>query len=281
MPERTLELDAGTAEADLLRTTFEFELPRGYVDPAGTVHRQGTMRLATARDELVPLADFGSTDECLQQAQRRFTTVVHHANWLALWDELVNSSRREAVRFISVSQAHAGDFLNAVPNRQAFRVPTWAMRTAVQRRLGLPLTAALAASSGGVCRTARGGVHDTLGDSAQNVGRAGHAHRHRELLEQLTKCLREAWGSIVEMEPTSHLPYSDNYRPDVTLNIPSRRIIGELKLVDPLSSNATRVERRGAFVPYGNTMPGQRAAVYGRAERGAKGDRDFDPATGQ
>ena len=88
-------------------------------------------------------------------------------------------------------------------------------------------------------------------------------------------------SSIVEMEPTSHLPYSDNYRPDVTLNIPSRRIIGELKLVDPLSSNATRVERRGAFVPYGNTMPGQRAAVYGRAERGAKGDRDFDPATGQ
>ena len=41
----------------MLRTTFEFELPRGYVDSSGTVHRQGTMRLATARDELVPLAD--------------------------------------------------------------------------------------------------------------------------------------------------------------------------------------------------------------------------------
>jgi hypothetical protein len=48
------------AEADdceLLRTTFEFELPRGYVDPSGVTHRRGTMRLATARDELVPLAD--------------------------------------------------------------------------------------------------------------------------------------------------------------------------------------------------------------------------------
>ena len=43
--------------ATVLRTTFEFELPRGYVDASGTVHRQGTMRLATARDELVPLAD--------------------------------------------------------------------------------------------------------------------------------------------------------------------------------------------------------------------------------
>ena len=34
-----------------------FVLPRGYVDGAGTVHRDGVMRLATARDELVPLRD--------------------------------------------------------------------------------------------------------------------------------------------------------------------------------------------------------------------------------
>ncbi|MFB9352900.1 hypothetical protein ACFFUA_36840 [Streptomyces heliomycini] len=40
-----------------LRTEFEFELPRGYVDDEGTVHRHGTMRLATARDELRPQID--------------------------------------------------------------------------------------------------------------------------------------------------------------------------------------------------------------------------------
>jgi hypothetical protein len=40
-----------------LRTEFPFVLPRGYVDTSGTVHREGTMRLATARDELVPLRD--------------------------------------------------------------------------------------------------------------------------------------------------------------------------------------------------------------------------------
>ena len=39
------------------RTEFTFLLPRGYVDDAGTVHRDGVMRLATARDELVPLRD--------------------------------------------------------------------------------------------------------------------------------------------------------------------------------------------------------------------------------
>jgi len=40
-----------------LRTEFAFVLPRGYVDGAGRVHRDGVMRLATARDELVPLHD--------------------------------------------------------------------------------------------------------------------------------------------------------------------------------------------------------------------------------
>ncbi|MER7755093.1 hypothetical protein [Kitasatospora sp. NPDC097643] len=40
-----------------MRTEFPFELPRGYVDDAGQVHRAGVMRLATARDELVPLRD--------------------------------------------------------------------------------------------------------------------------------------------------------------------------------------------------------------------------------
>ena len=43
--------------AQPLRTEFSFELPRGYVDGQGEVHRHGVMRLATARDELVPLHD--------------------------------------------------------------------------------------------------------------------------------------------------------------------------------------------------------------------------------
>lgn len=43
--------------AEPLRTEFDFELPRGYLDENGTLHRTGTMRLATARDELLPLHD--------------------------------------------------------------------------------------------------------------------------------------------------------------------------------------------------------------------------------
>lgn len=40
-----------------MQTEFEFELPKGYVDANGDLHRQGTMRLATAADEILPLRD--------------------------------------------------------------------------------------------------------------------------------------------------------------------------------------------------------------------------------
>jgi len=39
------------------QTEIDFELPKGYVDDEGTLHRQGVMRLATAADEILPLRD--------------------------------------------------------------------------------------------------------------------------------------------------------------------------------------------------------------------------------
>jgi len=40
------------------KTQFSFRLPRGYVDEEGNVHKEGVMRLATARDEILPLQDY-------------------------------------------------------------------------------------------------------------------------------------------------------------------------------------------------------------------------------
>jgi hypothetical protein len=53
-PERTV---APAPRPEPLRTVFEFELPRGYLDTSGVLHKTGAMRLATARDELLPLYD--------------------------------------------------------------------------------------------------------------------------------------------------------------------------------------------------------------------------------
>lgn len=39
------------------RTEFDFNLPKGYVDQNGVLHKNGVMRLATAADEILPLRD--------------------------------------------------------------------------------------------------------------------------------------------------------------------------------------------------------------------------------
>ncbi|GAB1688898.1 hypothetical protein [Krasilnikovia sp. M28-CT-15] len=46
-----------TAPTEVLRTEYPFVLPRGYVDEEGRVHREGVMRLATGRDEIMPQTD--------------------------------------------------------------------------------------------------------------------------------------------------------------------------------------------------------------------------------
>lgn len=69
----SLDLDRSASfvtERPSLRTEFEFELPRGFVDSDGVIHRRGTMRLATARDELLPLYDARVMENAA------FTTVV-------------------------------------------------------------------------------------------------------------------------------------------------------------------------------------------------------------
>ena len=52
------------------RTEFPFRLPKGFVDESGTAHRDGVMRLATARDEIAPLQDYRV------QANRAYLVIV-------------------------------------------------------------------------------------------------------------------------------------------------------------------------------------------------------------
>ena len=41
----------------VFQTEYDFTLPMGYLDAEGTLHRDGTMRLATGADEVLPLKD--------------------------------------------------------------------------------------------------------------------------------------------------------------------------------------------------------------------------------
>ena len=75
--------------------------------------------------------------------------------------------------------------------------------------------------------------------------------------------------------------YSNDYRPDLTargLGAGGKRLVGDVKFKDPLSSNPEDIKRRGCFVGFGCTEPGTRAAMYGLEQRGEKGDGDFRPS---
>jgi hypothetical protein len=54
-----------------IQIEFEFNLPKGYTDAQGTLHKKGTMRLATAADEILPLKD-----PRVQQNQAYITVIV-------------------------------------------------------------------------------------------------------------------------------------------------------------------------------------------------------------
>lgn len=41
----------------MFETEVQFELPKGYLDGDGALHKDGIMRLATAADEILPLKD--------------------------------------------------------------------------------------------------------------------------------------------------------------------------------------------------------------------------------
>ena len=264
---------AAYAELDTAMHAYSF-------DKEGNVNARFHPEHFVPADELVPIRDFTSGSEFLKQAQRRHSLVVHHSRWLELLRRtLTERGRRETVRVLAASQPHAGDFLNAVPARLPFRMPSWAMRIAVQRRLGLPLGEAAGAGA-----LLAGERVDPLGDVAQNDNAAGHAGRHKTLLAAVFDAVRSVWGGSAQREPHDHKTYSSGYRPDLVALYAvsgSHHVIGDLKFFDPLASAFARIGAAGAYVAFGNTRPAARAAVLGRGQRGVEGDGCFNPATGE
>ena len=71
------------------------------------------------RETLLPLAAFDSGREHLQNAQRRFSQIVHHAAWLSFWNELVGTGvpQREGDKTGRPSPDNTG------PTSSGFMVP--------------------------------------------------------------------------------------------------------------------------------------------------------------
>jgi hypothetical protein len=112
----------GDAATAVLTTEFAFTLPRGYVDPAGTVHRDGVMRMATARDELLPLSDDRVRD------YPQYLTVVLLARVITRLGDLVDMHTGVVENLFAVDLAFLQDLYRRIntegTTRAAVRCPS-------------------------------------------------------------------------------------------------------------------------------------------------------------
>ena len=167
------------------------------------------------------------------------------------------------MRFVSVSQFGAGAFLNAIPTRAHFRLPSYVLRFALQRRFGLHLSMMTDVMADGIY-SQHGLLFDALGDVAQNDGAAGHQTRHKEVLLDLVELL---WGKLGRgaVEHEFYCEHS-NTRTDLYIYqgvIGDLPFIGDTKIFAGVPSDPSGVGRMGAFVACGNTLPRARETVLG------------------
>lgn len=112
---------AERAEPEVLATEFAFTLPRGFVDQAGVVHRAGVMRMATARDELLPLRD----DRVIDNPQ--YLTVVLLARVITQLGELASITTSVVENLFAVDLAFLQELYRRIntegTTRAAVRCP--------------------------------------------------------------------------------------------------------------------------------------------------------------
>jgi hypothetical protein len=92
-----------------LQTEFEFFLPKGFVDESGQLHRAGTMRLATARDELDPLRD-----PRVRDADDPFLTILVLSRVVMRLGSLTSITPREIENLFAADLAYLQDVYGAI-----------------------------------------------------------------------------------------------------------------------------------------------------------------------
>lgn len=91
-----------------LQTEWEFTLPRGYVDSEGNIHRQGTMRLATAMDEIAPMRD------ARVQTNQAYLVVILLARVITRLGTIKEVSTGMVENFFSADLAYLQDFYRRI-----------------------------------------------------------------------------------------------------------------------------------------------------------------------
>jgi len=96
------------SDENIIYTEFDFTLPKGLVDSQGGVHRQGVMRLATAKDEMFVQKDRRVRDEPAYGALIMLSRVITRLGGLnSLNPELLEN-------LFTLDLAYLRDFYNRI-----------------------------------------------------------------------------------------------------------------------------------------------------------------------
>ena len=98
------------------KTEFPFTLPKGYIDSEGKLHRNGVMRLATAKDEIVPLQDYRV------QSNRAYLVIVLLSRVITKLGELAVVDTEVIENLFSTDLAYLQEFYRRINEEGAPRV---------------------------------------------------------------------------------------------------------------------------------------------------------------
>jgi hypothetical protein len=102
----------------MLSTQFDFILPRGLVDAQGQVHRKGTMRLATARDEMQVGRDRTARD------YPAYGTIVMLSQVIVQLGRLDHVPPTQLENLFTQDLAYLKEFYNRVNQQGSAKIPT-------------------------------------------------------------------------------------------------------------------------------------------------------------
>src|SRR5713226_4420659 len=95
-------------QASPLQTEFNFTLPLGYVDSQGKVHRNGTMRLATAMDEVAPMRD------ARVRENQAYLTIVILSRVINRLGDIIEVSTNTIEKLFTADLAYLQDFYRQI-----------------------------------------------------------------------------------------------------------------------------------------------------------------------
>jgi hypothetical protein len=98
------------------QTEYPFTLPKGFVDHEGTLHREGVMRLATAKDEIIPLQDYRV------QGNRAYLVIVLLSRVIVKLGTLKNLDTDTIENLFSTDLAYLQEFYRRINEEGAPKV---------------------------------------------------------------------------------------------------------------------------------------------------------------